>query len=119
VKLTTKLGIGVGVLILLSPMGLIVPDHFNAGSAWGEWGSEDIKALVGYVPQGLERLGALWEAPMPGYAFTGWEGRGLTHLSVAYIVSGIVGVGLILALVWGLGKCLIPENHVKHEKKEK
>jgi len=105
-KLTTKLWIGLGVFILLSPLGLILPDHFKAGSAWGEWGSDEIQKMVGYVPQGLASLGELWKAPMPDYAFKGWEERGLTHLSVAYIVSAIVGVLLIALATWAIGKCL-------------
>ena len=105
-KLTTKLWIGLGVCILLSPLGLVLPDHFKAGSAWGEWGSDEIQKMVGYVPQGLARLGELWKAPMPDYAFKGWEERGLTHLSCAYIVSAILGVALIAVATWAIGKCL-------------
>jgi len=105
-KLTTKLWIGLGVCILLSPLGLVLPDHFKAGSAWGEWGigrdSED-----GWLcSPGLARLGELWKAPMPDYAFKGWEERGLTHLSFAYIVSAILGVALIAVATWAIGKCL-------------
>ena len=105
-KLTTQLSIGLGVFILLSPLGLILPDHFKAGSAWGEWGSDEIQKMVGYVPQGLARLGELWKAPMPEYAFKGWEEKGLTHLSFAYIVSAILGVALIALATWAIGKCL-------------
>jgi len=105
-KLTTKLWIGLGVFILLSPLGLVLPDHFKAGSAWGEWGSDEIQKMVGYVPQGLAKLGELWMAPMPDYAFKGWEEKGLTHLSFAYVVSAILGVALIAATTWAIGKCL-------------
>ena len=105
-KLTTKLWIGLGVFILLSPLGLILPDHFKAGSAWGEWGSDEIQNMVGYLPQELARLGELWKAPMTDYAFKGWEEKGLTHLSFAYIVSAILGVALIVVATWAIGKCL-------------
>ena len=105
-KLTTKLWIALGVFSLLSPLGLILPDHFKAGSAWGEWGSDEIQKMVGYVPQGLARLGELWKAPLPDYAFKGWEEQGLTHLSFAYIVSAILGVALIALATWAIGKCL-------------
>ena len=60
-KITTKLWIGVGALIILSPLGLIIPDHFKAGSAWGEWGADKIQKLVGYVPKGLGKLSSLWK----------------------------------------------------------
>lgn len=105
-RLTTKLWIGIGVFVLLSPLGLVLPDHFKAGNAWGEWGSDEMRKMVGYVPQGLRRLGELWKAPMPDYAFKGWEEKGLTHLSFAYIVSAILGVAAIALVAWVIGKCL-------------
>ena len=109
-KPIAKLWLGLGVLILLSPLGLILPDHFKAGSAWGEWGLDEMEKLVGYVPQGLAKLGALWKAPMPDYAFKGWEEKGLTHLSFAYIVSAIAGVVLIGLIMWMIGKCLAKKD---------
>jgi len=105
-KTITKLWIGLGVLIILSPLGLILPEHFKAGSAWGEWGADEMQKLVGYVPQGLKKLSELWNAPMPDYAFKGWEENGLQYLSFAYIVSAIVGIGIITLVVWGIGKLL-------------
>ncbi len=99
-----KLWIGIGVLALLSPLGLILPEHFHAGSAWGEWGVDEMEKLVGYVPAGLARLAEWWKAPMPDYAFPGWEEKGLTHLSLAYIFSGILGAGLVALVAWWLGR---------------
>jgi hypothetical protein len=105
-KITTKLWIWLGGLILLSPLGLILPEHFKAGSAWGEWGAEEMQKLVGYVPQGLEKLSSLWSAPMPDYAFKGWEEKGLPQLSFAYIMSAIVGIGIVVLAVIIIGKLL-------------
>ena len=105
-KLITKFWIGIAVLIVLSPLGLILPDHFKAGSAWGEWGADGIQKLVGYVPKGLEKLSDLWKAPMPDYAFKGWEEKGISHLSFAYIISAIVGIGIIVLVVMVIGKLL-------------
>ena len=105
-KVTTKLWIGIAALIVLSPLGLILPEHFKAGSAWGEWGVDEIRKLAGYVPKGLEKLSSLWKAPMPDYAFKGWQKKGLTHLSFAYVVSAILGVALIALATWLIGKCL-------------
>jgi len=99
-----KMLAGIGVLILLSPLGLILPEHFRAGSAWGEWGSDEMRKMVGYVPAGLSKLAELWKAPLPDYAFPGWEEKGLTHLSLAYIVSGVLGAGIVALLAWWLGK---------------
>ena len=105
-KLTTRLWIALGVFILLSPLGVILPAHFKAGSAWGEWGSDEIQRMVGYVPKGMARLGELWKAPMPDYAFKGWEEKGLAHVSFAYIVSALLGVALIAIATWAIGKWL-------------
>ncbi|MCX5708034.1 MAG: cobalamin biosynthesis protein [Candidatus Omnitrophica bacterium] len=109
-KITTKLWIGLAVLVVLSPLGLIIPDHFKAGSAWGEWGGDEIKALVGYVPQGLEKLAGLWNAPIPDYAFKGWEAKGLPQLSLAYVISAIVGILFIVLTVILVGKLLVKKG---------
>lgn len=105
-KLSTKLWIGIAVLIVLSPLGLIIPGLFKAGSAWGEWGTDEIKELVGYVPKGLEKLSSLWNPPIPDYAFKGWEKKGLTHLSFAYIISAVVGVAIVVIVALLIGKIL-------------
>jgi len=105
-KIITKFWLGLAILIILSPLGLILPEHFKAGSAWGEWGVDEMKKLVGYVPKGLEKLSSLWNAPMPDYSFKGWEEKGLPHLSFAYIISAIVGIGLIILVVIAIGRLL-------------
>jgi len=105
-KITTKLWIGLGVLILLSPLGLLLPEHFKAGAAWGEWGIDEIKELVGYIPKGLEKLAPLWNAPLPDYAFKGSEGKGLSHLSLAYIISAITGIAVTVGASLLVGRLL-------------
>ena len=105
-KLITKFWIGIGVLIVLSPLGLILPEHFNAGSAWGEWGVDEIQKLMGYVPKGLEKLSTLWNAPMPDYGFKGWEEKGLLHSGFAYIISAALGIIVVVLLVFLTAKIL-------------
>ena len=70
-KLITKFWIGIAVLIVLSPLGLILPDHFKAGSAWGEWGADEMQKLVGYIPKGLEKLFEFMERSYTGLCFQG------------------------------------------------
>jgi hypothetical protein len=89
-KATSKMALGLGGLILLSPLGLIIPDYFKAGSAWGESGKD----------------GELWKAPMPDYSFKGWEDKGLPHLSFAYIIAGVLGAAVIALLAWLIGRLL-------------
>lgn len=105
-KTTNKLWIGIGILILFSPLGLLLPEHFKAGDAWGEWGAEGLNDLIGYIPQGLAKLSGLWSAPLPDYAFRGWEEKGLGSLSFAYIISAAVGIAVVVAAVLLIGKFL-------------
>lgn len=101
-----RLYIGLLILALLSPLGLLLPAWFGAGSAWGEWSAEEMKELVGYVPQGLERLGELWKAPLPDYAVPGQEEAPLHALSLSYILSAVVGAGLVVAVTLLVGRSL-------------
>ncbi|MDD4907666.1 MAG: PDGLE domain-containing protein [Candidatus Omnitrophica bacterium] len=105
-KTITKLWIGLGIFAVLSPLGLLLPEHFKAGDAWGEWGADGIKELVGYIPKGLEKLSSLWSAPLPDYAFKGWEEQGLASLSAAYIFSAVVGVIIVCVILLLIGKLL-------------
>ncbi len=92
-----KVLIALVVLILLTPLGLLLPGWFGAGPAWGEWGGGEVKRLVGYVPAGLAKLSGLWRAPMPDYAPPG-EGMTLWGLSAWYILSGLVGAAILVGL---------------------
>jgi len=105
-KTTTKLWIGIGILILLSPLGLILPEYFKAKDAWGEWGADTVKELVGYIPKGLEKLSSLWSALIPDYSFRGWDGKGLLSSSFAYIISAIVGIIIVVMVMLIIGKIL-------------
>ena len=100
----TKMWIGIAVLALLSPIGIIIPDKVKAGAAWGEWGTEEIEKMLGYVPQGMKRVADVWRAPLPDYDFKGWEQIGLGMQSLAYIFSALVGVALIVSVILLLGK---------------
>lgn len=97
-----RAAIGLAALALLAPLGIYLPAKLNAGSAWGEWGADEIEKIAGYVPSGLERLGSIWSAPMPDYAFG--EEQSLGALSVAYVASALVGTALIALTVFLLRK---------------
>ncbi|MBU4375959.1 MAG: cobalamin biosynthesis protein [Candidatus Omnitrophica bacterium] len=109
-KLTTKLWIGIGILIILSPLGLFLPEHFKAGAAWGEWGLEEIREIVGYMPEGLAKLAGLWNAPIPDYTFRGWEEKGFCYLSVAYIISATVGISVAVFAIMFIGRLLVKKE---------
>lgn len=101
-----KLWIGLGVLIGLSPLGLIIPARFGAGSAWGEWSAEELDALVGYLPKGMSGLADLWHAPMPDYAMRGQDSAPLHALGVSYILSAVIGAAIVVGLTMLLGRIL-------------
>jgi hypothetical protein len=103
---TRKLWWGLAVLVLLSPVGLILPEVFESGPAWGEWSSEELEKMLGFVPAGLKKIADLWSAPVPDYNFKSFEGKGLGHSSLAYIFSGALGVGLIVIISFFLGRFL-------------
>ncbi|MDD5440027.1 MAG: PDGLE domain-containing protein [Candidatus Omnitrophica bacterium] len=109
-QVTRKLWIGLAILIVLAPIGLIAPEYFKAGSAWGEWGADEMQELVGYIPQGLKKLAGLWSAPIPDYAFKGWEEKGLPHLSFAYILSAGIGIGITVAVIMLIGTILVRKD---------
>jgi len=109
-KLNTKLWIGLGALAVISPIGLILPEKFKATGAWGEWDAEKFKGLVGYIPNGLEKLSSHWNAILPDYAFKGWGTKGFGHLSFAYIFSAVIGIALCAGVTYLVGKFLAKKN---------
>ena len=80
------------VLIVLTPLGLLA-----TGTAWGEWGADEIAGLVsggsqlGYTPSGMTN-GFELSTLFPDYSMSGlpeWTG---------YILSAIVGVALLVII---------------------
>jgi cobalt/nickel transport protein len=100
-KLQWKLWIGLVILALLTPLGVLLPMQFQAGEAWGEWSTDGLAKLIGYVPEQLKRLSSLWTAPLPDYGF-GSEPASLTVQIISYLISGLLGmlaVGLAMYLI--------------------
>jgi cobalt/nickel transport system permease protein len=86
-----KLWLGLGVLLILTPLGILA-----VGSAWGEWSAKDFRN----PPRGLQQLSSLWSAPLSGYAPSF-----IPSASFGYLVSAMLGVGLIVflsLLLWWL-----------------
>jgi cobalt/nickel transport system permease protein len=97
------LWIGIGVLILLTPLGLIA-----SGTAWGEWSSEELLALLGYVPEGLKDLEGLWPSFFTDYNFPGWDNPFMA--AAGYIFSALIGVSLIIAIAFLISRFLPAEG---------
>ncbi|HSW62065.1 MAG TPA: PDGLE domain-containing protein [Dissulfurispiraceae bacterium] len=98
-----KLWTGLVVMALLSPIGIFLPKFFGAEDAWGEWSAAKLKELIGYIPAGLEKLAALWKAPIPDYN-PGGEDAALGIQVVWYVVSGLLGILLVAGVVYLLAK---------------
>ncbi len=84
------------LLIVLSPLGLLAE-----GTAWGEWGADEIAATqatadgpeLGYTPAGLAPENAfVWNAPIPDYSLAE-SAPGLPDWA-AYVLSAIIGTAL-------------------------
>lgn len=103
--LDKKIWWGLLILALLSPLGIILPEKFQSGEAWGEWGVETLEKVLGYVPSGLKKLTDLWKAPIPSYNLGG-EGASLSEQVLWYLVSAVLGMGIVVSVIYLLSKFL-------------
>ena len=98
-----KLWLALAALLILTPLGILA-----VGSAWGEWSARDFSdpqmrreiaaasrnhAPPPAAPRGLERLSSIWTAPLSRYAPSFIRGA-----AFGYLVSAMVGVGVIIVL---------------------
>ncbi len=94
--------IPLAALFILCPLGLLA-----SGTAWGEWGTEELEDLLGYIPQGLARLANINHlAFLPDYSLTRLS-EGFGGQAAGYYLSAIVGIVVIVLLVLGLGRLLV------------
>ena len=81
------------LLIALTPLGLLA-----TGTAWGEWGTDEIRKMWGTVPKGLAAMSDWWHALLPDYSAPALGGGALGS-SLGYILSALVGILLIAGVV--------------------
>lgn len=91
------LWIGLIVLIILTPLGLL-----SRGTAWGEWAAEELMALLGFVPEGIKDLKDLWISIMPGYNLPGFDSP--VKSALGYIISAAVGSSVIVLIIYLAGR---------------
>ncbi len=104
-----KLWIGMGVLAMLSPFGLLLPRLFGAGGAWGEWTPEEVRDMTGYMPEGMRRLSKTWSSPLTDYTIPG-QGSGMAGDSLGYLITAAIGIGIIAAIMFLINKLLSREK---------
>ncbi len=78
-------------LICLTPLGLLA-----SGTAWGEWGPDEISGLAGYTPKGMTS-GLSYSALLPDYSVSGLPE------AAGYIISALVGVAILVIIFKLLG----------------
>lgn len=98
--------IPMAALIALTPLGLIA-----SGTAWGEWGTNEIKQKLGYIPKGLAAFADWWHAFLPDYGLPFGKGEALPI--VGYILSAVVGMAIITGLIVMTSKCITAARNQK------
>ncbi len=96
-KIYRNLAIGLVTLIILAPLGL-----FAAGQTFGEWSPDQLKEKIGFVPQGLEKLSGIWNAPLPDYGSPGEESQ--TGKVGTYVLTAVIGVVVCGGILFFVGK---------------
>lgn len=84
--------VALGLMALLTPIGLYLPQIMKAGSAWGEWGIHEVRKMIGYAPAGMEKTADAYKAPMPDYAPRGGENASAPAQGVHYLLSAVLGI---------------------------
>lgn len=100
-SLIKRLMVTLIITAILAPLGIILPKLFGAGDAWGEWGPDKLKQMLGYVPRGIEHGSKTWHAPISDYALKGHE-----PTSVTIVLMAIIGALVTTGLCYVIGKIL-------------
>lgn len=81
------------LIICMTPLGLLA-----GGSAYGEWGLDEVKQLIGYIPSGMAKTADLWHAILPDYTLPVLGDSAMSQ-SFGYILSALIGISLIAGLI--------------------
>jgi len=93
--------IGLIVLAILTPLGTLAE-----GTAWGEWGTDELTAMFGYIPQGIAQANSWWTAAFPDYSMS-FLGEGVIAGKVGYFLSAVLGSSLIYIVTSACGKWMV------------
>lgn len=89
-------GVAVGIMVLLTPLGLLAP-----GGAFGEDapGDLDLSGLgLSAIPHGLNTYNGFWQHTLfPDYGFAGG-----TSPTLAYLVSAVVGIAVVGVVIFAI-----------------
>ncbi len=90
---TARLWIILVLLSVLSPLGLLA-----SGNTWGEWGKEEFLDILGYIPEGMDYLGGIWNG-----LFSDYEVEGLSAWA-GYVVSALMGSFFAVVSIYIIGR---------------
>jgi len=90
----------IAVLIIFSPLGLLAE-----GTAWGEWGGDDLAETLGYIPQGMQNVQDLWAGIFPDYSVS-FLGESSLGQSIGYVIAAIIGSALVYGVSLWLTKMI-------------
>ena len=101
VRSLLPLWILLAILAILSPIGLLAQ-----GTAWGEWGGEELQQMlheagISEIPAGMQQFETIWNAPLPAYGI-----HGFGNATTGYIASAVIGILLIVLVTFVLGRTL-------------
>lgn len=82
----------IAVLIVLTPIGLLAE-----GTAWGEWGTEEVASAAGFTPAGMAD-GFEWSALLPDYSI------GTLPSWFGYVLSAVIGAAVLMILFKLIGR---------------
>ncbi len=92
------------VLVVCVPIGLIA-----SGTAFGEWGPDELQAAIGYIPAGFGSLNGLWHAPLQDYDLPG-NHETIPTQTPGYYVSAIVGALVVGGVAYLVGKSIVKRS---------
>jgi len=92
-------------LVICVPIGLIA-----SGTAYGEWGPDELQQAIGYVPTGFASLNGLWQAPLDGYDLPG-DHDTIPSQTPGYYVSAIVGCLVVGGIAYLISMALVKRKN--------
>lgn len=75
----------------MTPLGLLTQNP-----AFGEWTEEEIKKMLGFVPEGIKKYADIYKFDL----FDGYTVKFIHNDYIGYILSAIIGIAVIFVLFY-------------------
>ncbi|HVT12737.1 MAG TPA: cobalt transporter CbiM [Fimbriimonadaceae bacterium] len=90
-----RLSTALAAVLLLTPLGLLA-----GADAWGEWDSDALAKMAGYVPAGIAHAKPVLPSALPDYSLPGHGGN--LWMIAGYVLSACIGAGLVAVVTRGV-----------------